>query len=134
MAGNAGKGGFTLVEALLACALLAIVLVPALSAFRSHIAATTRRAGDLATAIALDDLANRVEYEVFMTNAPGASVSRTGLAVLTVSAPSEERHAGGAAALVRYVLGAGPIPGGAGRPRRSCLCLVAPAATNGATR
>jgi len=37
-----GQRGFTLVEALLACALLGVVLVPALGTFRAHLAAVNR--------------------------------------------------------------------------------------------
>lgn len=39
--------GFSLIEALLSCALLAIVLVPALGAFRTHLAAAARMQAQL---------------------------------------------------------------------------------------
>lgn len=129
-----GKDGFTLVEAMLACVLLVIVLVPALSAFRAHIAASTRQAQDLATAIAIDDFANRIEYEVSMTNLPSATSKRSGTSVLTVSDPEEIFPAIGAASLVQFDIAARPLPDHQGPSRRLPLYLIAPVATNKAAR
>ena len=129
-----GEDGFTLVEALLACALLVIVLVPALSAFRSQIAATTRRGQDLSTAIALDDLAGRIDHAISETNRPSASSERLKASLLAFSDPEELTKGTGTPALLRYELSFLPSPDGPGVPRRLVLYAIAPVSTNEVAR
>jgi type II secretory pathway component PulJ len=50
-----GQRGFSLVEALLACALLGVVLTPALATFRAHLAAVSRMQARLRVDRLLDE-------------------------------------------------------------------------------
>ncbi len=60
-------------EALVACALLGAVLVPAFSAFQSHLAASRRLSERLETELALESLLARAEGEMLCaSNAPSA--------------------------------------------------------------
>ena len=132
--GTNDQQGFTLVEAMLACALLVIVLVPALSAFRAQIAATTRRARDLSTSIALDDLAGRVEYEVSMTNSPSATSERRSFSLLSLSDPEEICPPVDTASLLRFTLSSLPLEKKSAPVVRVPLYVIAPIATNEAPR
>ncbi len=88
-------------EALVACALLGLVLVPAFSAFQSHLAASRRLSERFETALALESLLARTEGETLCaSNAPPARTTLDGPCRVRLALPPESAPKG--SLLLRY--------------------------------
>lgn len=88
-------------EALVACALLGVVLVPAFSAFHSHLAASRRLSERLETELALESLVARAEGEMLCSsNAPSTGTLSDGPCHVRLA--ESLAHAAEGAQLLRY--------------------------------
>ena len=89
MASVPSKSGFSLVEALLASAMLGVVLVPALLAFHAHLSALTRMRQTLAVELTRENLQADAERRILLTEKePAGSVDVSGPVKTVVSPPS----------------------------------------------
>ena len=89
MASGSSKSGFSLVEALLASAMLGIVLVPALLAFHSHLSALTRMRRTLAVELTIANLQAETERLILHTGKdPSGAVDVSGPVKTVISPPS----------------------------------------------
>ncbi|MDD5707386.1 MAG: prepilin-type N-terminal cleavage/methylation domain-containing protein [Kiritimatiellae bacterium] len=95
------RAGFSLVEALLACALLGLALVPAIGAFRAHLAAIDRASERLRVERLLDA---RLESTAARLAAGGADMAVSGSLPegLTVFEPAPEVEKHGEFSLWRF--------------------------------
>ena len=79
MASRCDKSGFSLVEALLASAMLGVVLVPAMLAFHAHLSALTRMRQTLEVELTLENLYSETERALlFAAKAPEGAVNLAG--------------------------------------------------------
>ncbi len=89
MASGSSKSGFSLVEALLASAMLGAVLVPAILAFHAHLAALTRMRQTLVVELSLANLQAEAERLILLSaREPAGAVDISGPVKTVVSPPS----------------------------------------------
>ena len=94
MASGSSKSGFSLVEALLASAMLGIVIVPALLAFHSHLSALTRMRQTLAVELTLENLQAETERRILQAEKELASAVDVSGPVKTVIPPPSSTPCG----------------------------------------
>ena len=84
------KSGFSLIEALFASAVLVAAIVPAMLAFHTHLATTTRLRQTLEVELSLENLYSETEQALlFSPKEPNGSVNLAGLVRTVVTHPTD---------------------------------------------
>ncbi len=84
------KSGFSLIEALFASAVLVAAIVPAMLAFHTHLATTTRLRQTLEVELSLENLYSETEQALlFSAETPNGNVDLAGPVRTVVTQPTE---------------------------------------------